>query len=80
MKKISINKLLKCIGILCGAAMLLGLNSCSSEKDPESVVNLLPVQKKRSGDGIWSMADNKGNQNARRSYTCRPPWRTYRIS
>lgn len=61
MKKISINKLLKCIGILCGTAMLLGLNSCSSEKDPEAVVNLLPVQKKRSGDGIWSMADNKGN-------------------
>lgn len=60
MKKISINKLLKCIGILCCMAILPSMTSCSSvEKEPEPVINLLPVQ--RSMEGPWSMIDNKGN-------------------
>lgn len=58
MKKISINNLLKCIGILCGTAILLGLTSCSSGGDTETI-DLLPVQTNR--EGRWSMIDSKGN-------------------
>ncbi|MGN0224941.1 MAG: WG repeat-containing protein [Prevotella sp.] len=53
------NKLLKCIGILCGTvAMQYGFTSCSSNSDTETI-DLLPVQV--TSEGRWSMIDKKGN-------------------